>query len=112
MTTERKSATGTYSPPIAPDQAITLLDDMGIENWNSESLSASSALRRLELLRRFQKACDGFGYADISAVFAIALVSAVLQVTKTKEHAHSEFNEICRRMGGIIEDNYADITDQ
>ena len=79
-------------------------------NWNSENLSASSLLRRQELMRRFEKATEGFGYADTSAVFACALVSAVLQVTRTKEHAHRELLNICLRMDDIIENNYAEIT--
>jgi formiminotetrahydrofolate cyclodeaminase len=80
-------------------------------NWNYDCTSPSSALRRLELMRRFQKASEGFGYADISAVFACGLVSAVLQVTKTKDHAQREFDEICARMRDIIKTNYDEITD-
>jgi hypothetical protein len=108
MTIAKKSA-ATCSPPIAPDQAITLLDEMDI-NWNYECTSASAALRRLELMRRFQKASEGFGYADISTVFACGLVSAVLQVTNTKEHALRELDDICARMRDMIETDYEELT--
>ena len=84
---------------------------MDATNWNSENLSASSLLRRQELLRRFQKATEGFGYADVSAVFACAIITSVLQVTGTKEHALRELDEICLMMRNIIANDYEAMTD-